>query len=208
MVEAAMPNEIKTLEEVQAFTIGPVAKLADGKIVLVPYDPQWPALFEREAARIRGVLGDRVRLLEHCGSTSVAGLSAKPVIDIVMAVPDSSDEAAYVPEMEAAGYVLRIREPDWFQHRLFRGPDTTINLHTFSEGSSEIDKMLQFRDWLRTHDDERDLYQRAKLELAERTWEFTQQYADSKSEVVHAILERAGWRPPEDAAVRGQPAAS
>jgi GrpB-like predicted nucleotidyltransferase (UPF0157 family) len=198
MVEPAMTNQIKTLEEVQAFTIGPVAKLADGKVVLVPYDPDWPAMFEREATRIRAILRDRVRLLEHCGSTSVPGLSAKPVIDMVMAVPDSSDEAAYVPSMEAAGYVLRIREPDWFEHRLFRGPDTTINLHTFSEGSSEIRKMLRFRDWLRTHDDERDLYQRAKLELAERKWEFTQQYADSKSEVVAGILARAGWRPSDN----------
>jgi GrpB-like predicted nucleotidyltransferase (UPF0157 family) len=198
MVEPAMTNEIKTLEEVQAFTIGPVAKLPDGKVVLVPYDPEWPAMFELEATRIRAILGDRVRLLEHCGSTSVPGLSAKPVIDMVMAVPDSSDEAAYVPPLEAAGYVLRIREPDWFEHRLFRGPDTTINLHTFSEGSSEIRKMLLFRDWLRTHDDERDLYQGAKLDLAERTWEFTQQYADSKSEVVHGILERAGWRPSDN----------
>ena len=192
-----MTNEIKTLEEVQAFTIGPVAKLADGKIVLVPYDPEWPAMFEREAATIRAALGDRARRIEHAGSTSVPGLSAKPVIDIVLAVADSADEPAYVPDMEAAGYILRIREPDWFEHRLFKRDDRAINLHTFSEGSTEIDKMLLFRDWLRTHDDERDLYQRAKLDLAERKWEFTQQYADSKSEVVHGILERAGWRPSE-----------
>ena len=192
-----MENRIQTLEEVQASTIGPVATLAEGKVVLVPYDPEWPRLFEREATRIRAVLGDRVRLLEHVGSTSIPGISAKPIIDIVLAVPDSSDEPAYVPDMEAAGYVLRIREPDWFEHRLFKGPDTDINLHTFSAGSSEIEKMLRFRDWLRTHDDERDLYQRAKLELAERRWDFTQQYADSKSVVVHEILARAGWQPPD-----------
>lgn len=198
MVEREMTNQIKTLEEVQALTIGPVAKLADGKIVLVPYDPEWPAMFEREAATIRAALGERARLIEHAGSTSVPGLSAKPVIDIVLAVADSADEPAYVPDMEAVGYVLRIREPDWFEHRLFKRDDRAINLHTFSEGSTEIDKMLLFRDWLRTHDGERDLYQRAKLDLAERKWEFTQQYADSKSEVVHGILERAGWRPPED----------
>ena len=67
-------------------------------------------------------LGDRVRLLEHAGSTSVPGLAAKPIIDMVLAVADSADEAAYVPSMEAAGYVLRIREPDWHQHRLFQRP--------------------------------------------------------------------------------------
>ena len=87
------------------------------------------------------------------------GSSAKPIIDIVLAVSDSADERAYVPPMEAAGYVLRIREPDWFEHRLFKGPDTNINLHVFSEGCPEIDRMLAFRDRLRTHDDERIRYE-------------------------------------------------
>jgi GrpB-like predicted nucleotidyltransferase (UPF0157 family) len=191
-----MEPRIQTLEEVQAHTIGPVAKLADGKVVLVPYDPAWPVMFEREEARVRAALGDRVRRLEHVGSTSVPGLSAKPVVDMVLAVPDSSDEAAYLPDMEAAGYILRIREPDWFEHRLFKRDDTVIGLHTFSDGSSEIRKMLLFRDWLRAHDDDRDLYERTKLELAGRRWEFTQQYADSKSVVVGDILARAGWVEP------------
>ena len=99
----------------------------------------WPAttpsgrrLYAREAIRIRAVLGDRVRRLEHAGSTSVPGLAAKPVIDIVLAVADSSDEPIYVPDMEAAGYVVWIREPEWYEHRVFKGPDTNINLHTFS----------------------------------------------------------------------------
>ena len=86
------------------------------------------------------------------------GSSAKPIIDMVLAVPDSADEPAYVPPLEAAGYVLRIREPDWFEHRLFKGPDTDINLHIFSDGCPEIDRMLAFRDRLRTHDDERSRY--------------------------------------------------
>ena len=112
----------------------------------------------------------------------------------MLAVPDSSDESAYVPDMEAAGYVLRIREPDWFEHRLFKGPDTNVNLHTFTEGCPEIDRMLAFRDWLRAHDDERDLYERTKQELAAREWRFIQHYADAKSEVVEAIIARATVR--------------
>ena len=124
------------------------------------------------------------------------GLAAKPVIDIVLAVPDSADEPAYVPDMEAAGYVLRIREPDWFEHRMLRGPDTNVNLHTFSEGCREIDRMVGFRDWLRSHDDERDLYERTKRELGAREWRYVQHYADAKSQVVEAILARAmGDRP-------------
>lgn len=85
----------------RTYTIGELKPLA-GPVELVDYDPAWPVLFEREAARIRSALGDRIRLLEHAGSTSVPGLAAKPVIDIVLAVADSADEVAYVPPMEAA----------------------------------------------------------------------------------------------------------
>lgn len=176
--------------DLQAVTVGELA-VHGTTVFLAPYDPMWPALFAREATRVRAALGLRVRLLEHVGSTSVPGLSAKPVIDMVLAVPDSSDERAYVPDLEAAGYVLRIREPDWFEHRLFKGPDTNVNLHTFTDGCVEIDRMMGFRDWLRTHDDERDLYERTKRELAAREWRFIQHYADAKSEVVEAIIARA-----------------
>jgi hypothetical protein len=103
-----------------------------GKIQVVDHDPEWPRLFQREAQRINEVLGQRVVRLEHIGSTSVPGLAAKPVIDILLVVPDSSDEPSYVPDLEAAGYVLVIREPAWYQHRCCKGPDTNINLHVYS----------------------------------------------------------------------------
>lgn len=177
-------------EAMRAVTIGELAVL-NGPVQLAPYDPAWPARFEQEAERIRSALGDRVRLLEHVGSTSVPGLSAKPIIDIVLAVSDSADEAAYVPPMEAAGYVLRVREPEWLEHRLFKAPDMDVNVHVFSEGEAEIDRMLAFRDWLRTHDDERDLYEHSKRELAARTWKYVQHYADAKTEVVEKIIARA-----------------
>ena len=119
------------------------------------------------------------------------GLAAKPIIDIVLAVPDSADEPGYVPDLEAAGYVLRVREPDWFEHRLFKGPDTDVNLHVFSAGSTEIDKMLLFRDWLRAHDDERYAYLAVKRELAQRTWRHVQHYADAKTAIVEQIVARA-----------------
>ena len=128
--------------------IGPLEPL-DGPITLVEYDPAWPSLYARESARIRTTLGDRVLLLEHVGSTSVPHLAAKPRIDIVLAVADSSDEAGYFPPLEAAGYVLRIRERDWHEHRLFNSPDTEVNLHVFSAGCDEIQRLLLFRDHLR-----------------------------------------------------------
>jgi GrpB-like predicted nucleotidyltransferase (UPF0157 family) len=160
-------------------------------IQLMDYDAEWPALFVREANRVRATLGDRVLMLEHVGSTSVPGLAAKPIIDMILAVADSADEPAYVPAMESAGYVLHIREPEWHQHRLFKGPDTNINLHVYSFGCPEMDKMFMFRDWLRSNDADRELYERTKRELARQTWKYVQNYADAKTSVVEEIVARA-----------------
>jgi len=137
--------------ELQAVSIGTVIP-HNAQITLVSYDPDWPRLFTREADRLRSVLGDEALRIEHVGSTSVPCLIAKPIIDIVLVVPDSADEPRYVPRLEAVGYVLRIREPGWFEHRLFKGPDTSINLHTFSSGVTEVERMLRFRDRLRDDD--------------------------------------------------------
>jgi GrpB-like predicted nucleotidyltransferase (UPF0157 family) len=167
------------------------ARPLQGQIEIHDYDPAWPELFAREEERIRGILGDRVVLIEHAGSTSVPGLPAKPIIDIVLEVPDTADEAAYVTDLEAAGYSLVIREPDWYEHRCFKGPDTNVNLHVFSAGCEETRRMLRFRDRLREHAEDRDLYAAAKRELAARDWKYVQQYADAKTEVVGEIIARA-----------------
>lgn len=174
----------------QAVTIGDLQPLT-APIRIVDYDPEWPRLFEREAARITALLDDCVVAIEHGGSTSVPGLAAKPIIDIVLVVVDSSDEASYVPTLEAAGYTLRIREPDWFEHRLLKGPDIDINLHVFSAGCPEIGRMLRFRDHLRANDADRRLYEQTKRELAGRDWKYTQNYADAKTAVVEQIIARA-----------------
>jgi GrpB-like predicted nucleotidyltransferase (UPF0157 family) len=162
-----------------------------GRIEVADYDPAWPGLFEREADRIRAVLGKRVVRLEHIGSTSVPGLAAKPIIDILLVVPDSGDEPAYVPDLEAAGYVLVIREAERQEHRVLKGPDTNVNLHVFSPGSPEIERYLSFRDRLRRDPADRERYQRIKRELAQRDWRYVQQYADAKTEVVEEIIARA-----------------
>jgi GrpB-like predicted nucleotidyltransferase (UPF0157 family) len=177
-------------DEIRKYTVGELKPHA-APIRLVDYDPAWPGLFEREAARIRRLLGERVIQLEHTGSTSVPGLAAKPCVDMTLVVPDSSNEPSYVPDLEAAGYVLVIREPDWYEHRVFKGPDTNVNLHVFSPDSPEMERMVGFRDWLRTHDEDRDLYERTKRELATREWKFVQNYADAKTAIVESIIARA-----------------
>ncbi|MGZ3675158.1 MAG: GrpB family protein, partial [Ktedonobacterales bacterium] len=178
-----------TEEQLRAVTVGEMRPLTSG-ILVADYDPRWPDMFAVAAARIRAALGERVVLLEHAGSTSVPGLAAKPIIDIVLVVADSADEAAYVPALEAAGYVLRIREPEWYQHRMLRGTDSDVNLHVFGVGCEEVDRMLLMRDWLRENEADRELYARTKRELAEKNWTYVQNYADAKTEVVQAILAR------------------
>jgi GrpB-like predicted nucleotidyltransferase (UPF0157 family) len=190
MIEPNPPNAPLTEEQILAANIGAPIVL-NSPIALSPYDPQWPQHYAALAHDIRAALDDRALTLEHVGSTSVPGLSAKPVIDIILAVADSGDEPAYVPALEALGYVLKIREPDWFDHRLLKTPDAGVNLHVLTDGCKEIARMIAFRDWLRTHDDDRKLYERTKQELAQRTWKYMQNYADAKSEIVNAILSRA-----------------
>jgi len=180
-----------TEEQIRAYTVGEPTPLS-GRIVIVNYDSSWPDVFAREAERIRGVLGDRALGIEHAGSTSVPGLAAKPIIDMVLVVADSGDEEAYVPALEAAGYTLRIRETEWYQHRMFKGPDTDMNLHVFSSGCVEIDRMLRFRDWLRGNAVDRELYERAKRDLAQTDWKYGQNYADAKTAVIEEIIARAG----------------
>jgi GrpB-like predicted nucleotidyltransferase (UPF0157 family) len=145
------------------------SRILPSRILIVEYDPRWPDLFAREAARIRSALGSRAQRIEHAGSTSVPGLAAKPVVDVVLVVADSADEDAYAPALKAAGYVLSIREPHWYEHRMFR-------------------------DWLRGNAVDRDLYARTKLALAQKEWENVQNYADAKTVIIDEIIARARSR--------------
>lgn len=177
-------------EYLRSVTVGE-RKPHNDAINLSSYDPNWPVHFLRHAQRIRKALSQKVLLLEHVGSTSVPGLSAKPVIDMLLVVADSADESSYIPPLKSEGFVLRIREPNWFEHRLLKAPEIAGNLHVFTEGCGEVDRMVTFRNWLRTHHADRDLYEKTKHELGARTWGDVQNYADAKSQVVEEILRRA-----------------
>jgi GrpB-like predicted nucleotidyltransferase (UPF0157 family) len=179
-----------TDEELAARTVGERLPL-NAPIVLEPYDPAWPALYEGEAAKVRAALGGRVLDIDHVGSTSVPGISAKPIIDMQLVVADSGDEAAYVPALEGAGYVLRTREPDWNEHRMFRGLWPPVHLHVYSQGCPELRRVIAFRDRLRADEADRRLYEETKKTLAAKVWKDMQNYADAKTAVVEAILARA-----------------
>jgi GrpB-like predicted nucleotidyltransferase (UPF0157 family) len=160
-----------------------------GRVVLVDSDPAWPARFERERARILAALGDGARRVEHIGSTAVPGLAAKPIVDILVTVADADDETAFVPRLERAGYVLRVREPG---HRLLRTPDVSVHVHVWAETDPEVDRYTAFRDRLRSSADDRTAYERLKRELATRDWDDIGHYSYAKGSLIEAVLTRTG----------------
>lgn len=156
-------------------------------IMIVDYDERWPDRFEEVAAVIRRALGGSGNV-HHIGSTSVPGLAAKPVLDILLVVSELANEGAYLPLLQGAGFVLRAREPG---HRLLRTRDRDVHLHVYQDGADDIDAYLELRDWLRSCRDDRELYAATKRQLAQRDWPTMNDYAMAKSHVVADILKRA-----------------
>lgn len=156
------------------------------EIRIEPYSDDWPRRFSVERKRIETALGATARRIEHIGSTAVPGLAAKPVIDILVSVEDPDDEPALAP-MERVGYRLRVREP---AHRMVRTPERDVHVHVWPAGSDDEHRHVLFRDWLRSHPDDRLEYERTKRSLAGK-WRDTNYYARAKSPVVDRIMERA-----------------
>jgi GrpB-like predicted nucleotidyltransferase (UPF0157 family)/predicted ester cyclase len=162
------------------------------RIVIADYDPTWPGRFEVERRRIATALADATVRIEHIGSTSIRGLAAKPIIDILVVVADVDDDTSFAPALVAAGYELRVREPD---HRMFRTPERDVHIHVYAEGSQEIVDYLDLRDWLRGDAEGRERYAAVKRALATRPWADMNDYADAKSDIVEDTLRRArDWR--------------
>jgi GrpB-like predicted nucleotidyltransferase (UPF0157 family) len=161
------------------------------EIVLVDYDERWPEKFQSHAQIIGRVLGNSALSIEHVGSTSVPELAAKPIIDILVVVEDAGLEASYLSALVEAGYVLRVREPDWHQHRMFRTPERDVHVHIFSAGCAEIGRLLAFRDRLRGSAEDRLLYESVKRKLAKGDWPDMNDYARAKGDVVEQIIARA-----------------
>lgn len=170
--------------------IGEMPQLTQS-IQIIDYQSNWSDLFHQEAKCIRQILGSTILALDHIGSTAVPGLAAKPIIDIDLSVADSADERSYLPLLEAAGYQLIIREPDWQQHRMLKGPGTDINLHVWTLGSVEAQRHLLFRDWLRANADDRLRYSQLKKMLANQDFKYMSEYNDAKSALIHEIYDRA-----------------
>lgn len=163
-------------------------------IHIVEPDPTWPQTFETLKDRILAALGDTALEVNHAGSTSVPGLPAKPVIDVDTVVRDPTDEASYVPQLEAAGFEFHLREPGWHEHRLFVCDEPRVNLHVFGPDAPEVARHQIFRRWLIANGDDRELYAKTKREAAEQSTkagETMMEYNSRKEKVIQEILERA-----------------
>jgi GrpB-like predicted nucleotidyltransferase (UPF0157 family) len=156
-------------------------------IVIEDYDPGWRARFEQVHAALTQAL-PAARRIEHFGSTAVPGLGAKGIIDVLVTVDDADDEPAYGPELERAGFAIRLRQPG---HRMYRTPEQDVHVHVLSEDSEAARIRLLFRDWLRHDEADRRLYEDTKRELARRDWDATNDYSAAKDTVVAQILARA-----------------
>ncbi|WP_212999993.1 GrpB family protein [Winogradskya consettensis] len=175
-------------------TVGDRPSEVTKPITVSAYDPEWPHMYAREETRIRAALGDRVIALDHVGSTAVPDLPAKDRLDIDLIVADPADENAYVPDLTAAGYTLRTREPHWYEHRCLWTDSHDVNLHVFGPDCDEYLRHLILRDWLRTHPAARDRYAAQKYEAAAAHPLSMANYVGSKAAVIVDILKRAGLR--------------
>ncbi len=189
------PFETPTQEEINAARV--TIAHSPERVRIVAPDPTWPQSYAVARDRVREALGDRVLAVEHVGSTSVSGLWAKPVIDVDLTVADSADEAAWLPDLEAAGFELRVREPGWEQHRFLRGQQPSTNLHVFSLGAREPRRHQMFRDWLRAHPEGRDRYAEVKRAVADRGFTDSMLYNNEKAWVVYDLYEQVFAADPE-----------
>ncbi|WP_139983442.1 GrpB family protein [Nocardioides litoris] len=165
--------------------VGGVEKRA---LVVVDHDPGWATAYAEHEARIRTALGETGVQVEHIGSTSVPGLAAKPIIDVLVTVPDITAEADYLDPLLAAGYLLRVREPG---HRLVRTPDLDVHVHVLEVGAPAAADYLLLRDRLRSDEADRRLYESVKRDLVAQDWADMNAYSDAKTEVIEAIKGRA-----------------
>jgi GrpB-like predicted nucleotidyltransferase (UPF0157 family) len=159
-------------------------------IVIEDYDPAWVDQFAAAAALLEETLSGQIIAIEHVGSTSVPGLPAKPIIDIDLLLEDTADESGYVPALEARGYRLVLREPWWYGHRMLVSPAEDVHLHVWPKDAPEPIRHRLFRDWLRTHREDRDLYASTKRRLAQDTVENPGRYVMAKNDVIDDIYAR------------------
>ncbi|EMF12756.1 UPF0157-domain-containing protein [Sphaerulina musiva SO2202] len=198
-----MPLSVQDIISAQPIDAKLVERIAhrnkEYKVAIVVPNPLWSQRFLEAKSRIESALGSTASAVHHVGSTSVPGLPAKDIIDIDLVVRDIHDETSYVPALEKSNFRFLLREPAWHQHRFFvdegdRPGGFLVNLHVFGPDCAEVERHKIFRDWLRQHPEDSELYARVKRESAEAcgvAGETMQEYTDRKDSTIEEIRNRA-----------------
>lgn len=162
------------------------------KVTVLSYDKQWILLFAEEADVLRNILGEQVVSVHHFGSTSVPGLKAKPIIDIMIVVKDISLVDEFNPAFQNFGYEGK-GENGISGRRYFQkgGDNRTHHLHIYQTGSPEVERHLAFRDYLRTHSDAMKEYGELKNRLSQQFPYDIESYIMGKEDLALKIQQEA-----------------
>lgn len=168
--------------------------LERGTVQLQVYDPRWANEFEQERQRLLDIFENKLIAVEHIGSTSVPGLSAKPIIDMIAAVESFSNLDDFIEPLQKLGYEYMPER--MFDDRKFfpKGARSKRTHHlniVLKDDVDEWESPLLFRDYLRSHEQARDEYARLKYSLAEKYSADRQMYTKSKNDFIQRILQKA-----------------
>ncbi len=166
-------------------------------IEIVEYDPEWPLVFEREAKAILEECSPWITDVQHIGSTSAPGLSAKPILDMMPLAASTDDAARAVSKMEVLGYLYRGDNgiPGRYYFDRVVGGRTVAHVHMFPVRHPDVQRHLIFRDYLRSHPDVLQDYERLKRALASKYRDNRRAYTDEKAEFINLIIETAMSQP-------------
>jgi len=173
------------------------------RVIVVPYDPAWPAIFAELGGRLRGALGETALRIDHIGSTSVPGLEAKPIIDVQISVRSLEPVDPFRRPLEGLGFVFRAGNPELTKRYFRERPgDRRTHIHVRRAGSWAEQFALLFRDYMRTHGEDARRYAQLKYRLAEEYAEDRYGYTDAKAPFIWEIMVKAdrwsqevGWVP-------------
>lgn len=169
-------------------------RIATKPVTLESTNPLWPTMFEQEAARIQKALGTNCITIHHVGSTAVPGLAAKPIIDMIPVVRDITQVDLANSAMQSLGYDVK-GEAGMLFRRFFtkKTPDLNCNIHIYEPDAGEVDRLLRFRDWMRTHPDDLKAYATLKQQLAIQYPQDLTAYCLAKDAFVAQIDSKTGY---------------
>lgn len=161
------------------------------RITIVAYNPRWPEYFSQEQARLASVLRDTGAVIEHIGSTAVPGLAAKPILDLMIGLPDFSIADRQVPRITSLGYEYIARHEQVMpERRFFKREEhgaATHHIHMVGLATSFWERHIRFRDYLRDHPEAASAYAAFKQKLATQDWQDGSAYAQAKTEFIAKI---------------------